>query len=132
MAFSQDDSARVVLKYGKGEVTLDLSGAANVTYLHENDMPEIPDLDEAFQNAVEASAIGQPLASRVHAGDKVTIVISDLTRFWMRQHLVEGVYKSGTRRQLYSFRLGQSLGPDDGLWPRTRATCDQAAGDRLG
>ena len=73
------------LRYGKGMVTLDLSEAASVSYLYGNEMPVISDLPRAFQRAVEEDCTGLPLKARVQAGDAVTIILSDITRFWMRQ-----------------------------------------------
>lgn len=73
------------LRYGKGTVKLDLSEAASVNYLYGNDMPAIGDLTEAFRRAVEEDCAGAPLRERLSAGDKITIVLSDITRFWMRQ-----------------------------------------------
>ena len=76
---------RAELRYGKGTVALDLSAAASVSYLYGNEMPAIADLPEAFRRAVEEECAGAPLRERVHAGDQITIILSDVTRFWMRQ-----------------------------------------------
>lgn len=76
---------RAVLKYGKGEVSVDLSGAASVSYLYGNEMPSIEDLPKAFHRAVNEECVGKPLHERVQVGDKITIILSDITRFWMRQ-----------------------------------------------
>ena len=76
---------RAELRYGKGTVALDLSTAASVSYLYGNEMPSIADLPEAFRRAVEEECAGAPLRERVHAGDQITIILSDVTRFWMRQ-----------------------------------------------
>lgn len=76
------------LRYGKGTVRLDLSAAASVNYLYGSEMPAILDLGEAFRHAVEEGCAGRPLKERVSPGDKVTILLSDITRFWMRQDRV--------------------------------------------
>ena len=67
---------------------LDLSEAASVNYLYGSDMPTIPGLGEAFRHAVEEGCAGRPLKARISPGDKVTIILSDITRFWMRQDRV--------------------------------------------
>ena len=72
------------LRYGRGTVRLDFSAAASVNYLYGSEMPVIPDLDEAFRRAVEEGCVGKPLKARVFPGDKVTIILSDITRLWMR------------------------------------------------
>ena len=75
----------VELKYGRGTVSLDLSGAESVSFLHGNDMPAIDDLPAAFRRAVEEDCAGAPLKARVRPGDPITIILSDITRFGMRQ-----------------------------------------------
>ena len=85
---SAEDLTRVALKYGRGEVELDLSAAASVQFLYGSEMPAIEDVASAFRRSVEDGAIGAPLKSQVAAGDRVTIILSDLTRFWMRQDIV--------------------------------------------
>lgn len=79
------DERRPALRYGRGMVSLDLSGAASVSYLYGNDMPSIADLPAAFEHAVGAGCVGAPLIGRVNPGDKITIILSDITRFRMRQ-----------------------------------------------
>lgn len=79
------DERRPSLRYGKGAVTMDLTGAASVKYLYGSEMPAIENLDDAFRRAVEEECVGAPLRERVHSGDRVTIILSDITRFWMRQ-----------------------------------------------
>ncbi len=80
-----DDNVRPVLKYGRETVTMDLSGAESVFYLYGSDMPTIGNLEEAFIRAVEEDCAGRPLKERIAPGDRVTIILSDITRFWMRQ-----------------------------------------------
>ena len=75
---------RCELRYGKGTVALDLSQAASVFWLYETNAFHI-DLPEAFRRAVEEDCEGAPLRARLSAGDRVTIILSDITRFWMRQ-----------------------------------------------
>ena len=77
------------LKYGDSKVELDLSKAKSVTVLNENPMAEITDLKAEFIKGVTTDMINSKALKEVVAkGDKVTIVISDLTRFWQRQDLI--------------------------------------------
>lgn len=79
----------VTLKYGQGTVTIPIDGAASVGYLLENPMAEITDLKEAFLKSVTSDVIDSaPLAELVTPSDEITIIISDLTRFWMHQDVV--------------------------------------------
>lgn len=70
-------------------MTLNLEGAASVNWLREKDMPAITDLAEAFRRAAEEDAIASPpLKELIGPADQVTIIISDITRYWTRQDKV--------------------------------------------
>ena len=80
---------QVTLKYGEGTVRFGIEGAKKVEYLLPNPMHEITDLKEAFYRAITIDSIGTPaLKELLTETDRVTIVISDMTRFWMRQDLI--------------------------------------------
>ena len=77
------------LRYGEGVVSVDLSAAKSINVLNGNKRPAIEDLEAAFTLAVEEQSIGGvPLGMRLAAQDYITIVVSDITRFWMRQDLL--------------------------------------------
>ena len=79
----------VELKYGNGEISINLEGAKSVEILNEKPMDEIKDLKEAFIKGITTEVVNsKPLNEIVDKDDKVTIVISDLTRFWQRQDLI--------------------------------------------
>lgn len=85
---------QVELKYGKGTVTLYLSAAASVEVLRENPMPVIEDVNQALLDGLERPIGCAPLRELVAPGDKLTIILSDLTRFWMRQDILcEGLVR---------------------------------------
>ncbi len=66
-----------------------MEGASGVTYLYENPMREIDDIEGEFRRCVSEGTIGSaPLNEVVHKDDQVTIIISDMTRFWMRQDVL--------------------------------------------
>ncbi|MDL2233281.1 nickel-dependent lactate racemase [Ruminococcaceae bacterium OttesenSCG-928-L11] len=72
--------------YGKQQISMDLSAADSVQVLQAAEMPVIADLKAYFYDACTKHAVkSQPLNQLVSIGDKVTVVISDITRFWMRQ-----------------------------------------------
>lgn len=90
------------LGYGteKIDITIDKERSAQV--LTEKYMEEITDLHTAFRRAVTEETVGSPsLSELISSDDLVTIVASDITRFWMRQDLVI--------RELVSF-LNEELG----------------------
>ncbi|WP_195543453.1 nickel-dependent lactate racemase family protein [Massiliimalia timonensis] len=74
------------LKYGDTTIPVDLSAAKSVRVLQGTPPQEIEDLPNAFLHAVEDECIeSRPLRELIGAEDEVTIVISDITRYWMRQ-----------------------------------------------
>lgn len=77
------------LKYGDGTVPIQIDNAKSVRVLEENQIEPIADLRTAFRRAVEDECVqSPPLKNLLTPDDRVTIVISDITRFWMRQDLV--------------------------------------------
>ncbi len=79
----------VEFKYGETTVSVDLSAAESVEFLLENEMPVIEDIRAELIRGFEDGAIDSPpLRELISAGDKVTLIISDITRFWMRQDIV--------------------------------------------
>ncbi len=74
------------MKYGTETVEISFAGVKSVEVLNPDPMPEIEDAAEAFRVCVEEGAIASaPLRDRISASDKVTIVVSDITRSWMHQ-----------------------------------------------
>ncbi len=74
------------LKYGTEEVEIKIKGASSVEVLNPDKMPEIEEVEAAFLAAVTDKAIGsKPLKDKISPEDKVTIVVSDITRSWMHQ-----------------------------------------------
>lgn len=79
----------VEMKYGKEKIRINLEGAKSVEILNEKSMDEIKNLKDAFIKGITTEVINsKPLNEIVDEDDKVTIVISDLTRFWQRQDLI--------------------------------------------
>lgn len=80
---------KIDLKYGEEHIEIEIDGAKSVEYLTENPMKEITDVAAEFERCVGEGAIdSKPLKELVAPDDKVTIVISDMTRFWMRQDII--------------------------------------------
>ena len=74
------------MKYGTKTLKIEVKGAKSVEVLNPNPMPEIEDVSEAFRACVEEGAISSlPLNDKITVNDKVTIVVSDITRSWMHQ-----------------------------------------------
>ena len=80
---------QVHLKYGVSTVDFAIDGARSVKYLYENHMNVIENIREEFFHCVTDRVIeSRPLRELIRAEDLVTIVISDMTRFWMRQDVI--------------------------------------------
>ena len=77
------------MKYGKNEVAIAIDGARSVQTLTENPMNTIEDIHAAFLKAITEDTIESPaLKQLVASDDKITIIISDMTRFWMHQDII--------------------------------------------
>lgn len=79
----------IKLKYGKSTVAFSIEGAKSIKTLTENPMHEITDIKGAFFKSITEDVIeSKPLNELLSTDDKITIVISDMTRFWMRQDII--------------------------------------------
>ncbi|MCL1796090.1 MAG: nickel-dependent lactate racemase [Clostridia bacterium] len=77
------------MRYGGGEVSFSLPDGCRVTTLEAGPYPAIDDLPDAFSRAISDECVDSPpLASLLSAEDSVTIVVSDITRSWMRQDAI--------------------------------------------
>lgn len=82
---------QVQLKYGSSTVDFAIDGAKSVKYLYENKMPVIENLKKTFIRSLSENVIdSKPLNSLINKEDKVTVIISDITRLWMRQDILCG------------------------------------------
>lgn len=76
----------VQLKYGEDTVSVEIKNAASIETILPRQMEEIDDVQEAFLHAVTDEAYGGvTLKEAISETDKVTIVVSDITRSWMHQ-----------------------------------------------
>ena len=81
--------AQITLKYGSETKNVTICGAASIETILPRQMSEIDDLRLAFLDAGTDGAIDRlPLREMVSSSDLVTIVVSDITRSWMRQDLI--------------------------------------------
>ncbi|HCT65520.1 MAG TPA: nickel-dependent lactate racemase, partial [Lachnospiraceae bacterium] len=79
----------ISLQYGTSTVEFDIDGAKSVKFLNENEMRVIEDMKSEFLHSVTEGVFdSKPLNQILEKDDKVTIVISDMTRFWSRQDIL--------------------------------------------
>jgi nickel-dependent lactate racemase len=80
--------------YGSGRVTIPLDENQVQAELAGNDIPALSDIRAAVRSSLEEPIGREPLRCCIKPGDKVALIISDMSRFWMRQdrvvpHLVD-------------------------------------------
>jgi nickel-dependent lactate racemase len=102
---------KVKLKYGNSEVELKIENAKSVKYLNEKEIKEIDDIEKEFYYSVNNCVNSPSLKDLIAPEDKVTVVISDLTRFWMRQDvivslLVKYLYELGVKYENIAILIG--------------------------
>ncbi len=79
----------ISLKYGSSSVEFDIKGAKSITHLHENEMRTIEDAKKEFLYCITEGVIeSEPLNKIISPQDQVTVIISDITRFWSRQDIL--------------------------------------------
>lgn len=74
--------------YGEGSVTIPLDGCNILGELHGNKVDPIKNIREALWASLDNPVDSEPLFKRASAGTNVALVVSDMSRFWMRQDLV--------------------------------------------
>ena len=74
--------------YGSGTVNIPLEEDQVTAVLGGNNIPPLPDIRAAVRESLEAPIGCAPLRACVTPGDTVALVVSDMSRFWMRQDLV--------------------------------------------
>lgn len=76
------------LKYGKTDIEFEINGCKSIKYLNETQIEEIKDIKLEFLNSMKNCINSPELNNILTKDDKVTIVVSDITRFWMRQDII--------------------------------------------
>lgn len=75
-------------KYGSGQVSASLEEKNILGVLHGHPTPAIEDIPAALARAVEHPVGSPPLSAYVSREHSVCLIISDMSRFWMRQDRV--------------------------------------------
>ena len=74
--------------YGEKTVRAALPEEQVLGVLTGKSVPPLPDIGQALFEALDRPLDAEPLSSFAQKGHRVAVVISDITRFWMRQDLV--------------------------------------------
>ena len=79
---------RFSFRYGSGTVTAELDESHILGELRGREIPPAADIPALLREAVENPTGSAPLADFIGTGGSVCLVISDMSRFWMRQDRV--------------------------------------------
>ena len=74
--------------YGSSAVTIPLDESQIRAELFGNRIPAIADIRAAVRKSLDEPIESKPLRRCVRAGNRVALIVSDMSRFWMRQDLV--------------------------------------------
>ena len=75
-------------RYGDGEVVIPLDEGQVLGELHGNHVPAAASIPDTLRAALENPIGLPPLRQWTKPGERVALVISDMSRFWMRQDKV--------------------------------------------
>lgn len=75
------------LKYGHGEVAVKIPAEQVLHVIEGMDYPPISDIPGAVLKALERPIDSPPLREILKPGDKVVIIVSDITRAWIKNNL---------------------------------------------
>ena len=75
-------------RYGDGTVTASLDETHILGVLTGNKCPPVSDIPSALSQALDHPIDSVPMHAYAHPGEKIALIISDMSRFWMRQDKV--------------------------------------------
>ncbi len=75
-------------KYGKGYIDFPIDSEYVKAELSGKETPAIDDIGAEVKKSLDNPVGLQPLSEWAKKGDKIALIVSDMTRFWMRQDLV--------------------------------------------
>lgn len=75
-------------RYGDTSVSLPLPEEQILAVLRGHDTPPLADIPAALREALTHPIACKPLQEWIHADGKTCLIVSDMSRFWMRQDLV--------------------------------------------
>lgn len=84
----EESTTRFTFRYGSGTVEAELPNKNILAVLHGNQVPPLSDIPSALAYSVEHPIGSAPLAEFIGDARSVCLVVSDMSRFWMRQDLI--------------------------------------------
>ncbi|MBR1408229.1 MAG: nickel-dependent lactate racemase [Clostridia bacterium] len=88
--------------YGDASVTISLDERQVLDVVRGNRIPPVTDIAEALRSSLDHPIDSAPLSQLVRPGKRIALIVSDMTRFWMRQdrvvpHLISYLNRCGAR-----------------------------------
>lgn len=74
--------------YGDGTVYLPVDDSCVIGELYGNDIPPLTQIKEALYQTLAEPIDALPLTQQIRPDSRVVLIVSDMSRFWMRQDLV--------------------------------------------
>ncbi len=75
--------AKIELGYGEQKILCEIADSRLIAVVEGKDYPPVHDVKQAFMEAIEQPIGTLPLKDIIVGGDKVAIVVSDITRAWI-------------------------------------------------
>ena len=75
-------------KYGDTYVTIPVNEEQVIGVINGNDVTPLKDIKASLLDSLESPIDSEPLSAVAKKAGKIALVVSDMTRFWMRQDLI--------------------------------------------
>ncbi len=77
-----------VFKYGSSEVSLSLNSDQVISVIEGNSIKPLEDIGKALYESLDNPIDSAPLSTVARDAGKIVIIVSDMTRLWMRQDVL--------------------------------------------
>jgi nickel-dependent lactate racemase len=118
----------IKLAYGRSGLEIDLPDSWDITLIEPQYIPGLPDPRGALRQALQQPFASPPLAERVHPGEKVGIIFSDITRPTPHHQILPAVLAELSHLPAQDITLFNALGTHR---PNTPAELVEMLGEEL-
>lgn len=75
-------------KYGDKSVTIPVEESQVIQVINGNDITPLSDIRTALLNSLDNPIDSEPLSTIAQKAGKIALIVSDITRYWMRQDII--------------------------------------------
>ena len=75
-------------KYGDKSVTIPVDEIQVIQVINGNDITPLSDIRTALLNSLDTPIDSEPLSTIAQKAGKIALIVSDMTRYWMRQDVI--------------------------------------------